>query len=73
VIDVEEANRVQQREITLEMVQRWIAEGHIQGVRLPSDIPESEINRLLTEMFSLPKPFETTLDEVEVEIEDSPI
>ncbi len=57
-------------------VRNWIAKGYVKAVSLPSGvrrIPDSEINRLLSEMFSLPAPFETALDEVEVEIEDRPI
>lgn len=57
MIDVEESNVVEQREVTLKTVERWIASGYIQGVRLPGDYrerPESEITALLTRMFELP-------------------
>lgn len=66
----------EQFQVSTGTVRNWIAKGYVKAVSLPSGvrrIPESEINRLLTEMFSLPKPFETALDEVEVEIEDRPI
>ena len=50
-------HNVQQKEVTLEIVERWIADGHIQGIRLPAEYrqrPESEITALLTRMFELP-------------------
>lgn len=55
--DVSKIHDVQHKEATLEMVDRWIAAGHIQGVRVPADYrdrPESEITALLTRMFELP-------------------
>ena len=66
----------EQFQVSTGTVRNWIAKGYVKAVSLPSGvrrIPESEINRLMTEMFSLPKPFETALDEIEVEIEDRPI
>ena len=54
---MDELNAVQQRPITRETVERWIARGYIQGVTLPDgweDWPESQITALLTRMFELP-------------------
>lgn len=48
---------MQQKDVTWGMVERWLADGHIQGVRLPADYrerPECEITALLTRMFELP-------------------
>lgn len=48
---------VQQRVITVETVERWIAMGHISGVRLPRDfetLSDAEKTALLTRMFELP-------------------
>lgn len=55
--DVSKVHDVEQNKVTLEMVERWMAEGHIQSVRLPADYrerPESEITALLIRMFELP-------------------
>lgn len=48
---------VQQKEVTLETVERWIAMGHIRGAGLPSDFEmrsHAEQTALLTRMFELP-------------------
>lgn len=48
---------VQQKVITMETIEGWIAAGHIGGVRLPSDFETrsgAEKTALLTRMFELP-------------------
>lgn len=56
-------------------VRNWIAKGYVKAVSLPSGvrrIPESEINRLVTEIFALPKPVVLGTSEVEVEVDEEP-
>ena len=57
MIDLRKVHDVQQKDVTWEIVERWLADGHIHGVRLPADYrerPDSEITALLTRMFELP-------------------
>ena len=66
----------EQFQVSSGTVRNWIAKGYLKAVALPSGvrrIPESEIDRLVAEMFSLPKPVDLGTPEVEVEIDDQPI
>ncbi|MBK5227024.1 MAG: hypothetical protein JJE05_00755 [Actinobacteria bacterium] len=66
----------EQFQVSTGTVRNWIAKGYVKAVSLPSGvrrIPETEIVRLVTEMFSLPKPVELGAPEIEVEIDDRPI
>lgn len=57
-------------------VRNWISKGYVKAVSLPSGvrrIPESEIDRLVAEIFALPKPVVLGTSEAEVELDEEPI
>lgn len=66
----------EQFQVSTGTVRNWIAKGYIRAVSLPSGvrrIPDSEINRLVTEIFAIPKPVILGTPEVEVEFDEEPI